>query len=436
MAPLEFRMTTPQSSLSFDQAPPIPVPFRFFLAAPIFAVLSAVIALWYGPEWLSSRWLPSVFALTHLMTLGFLGMVMIGAMFQMLPVLAGVPVAKSVTVSLAVFGLLVPGILALASGFLWVSPGLIRLALGLLGIGCALFVAAVGHSLKRASGSATVHTMRLAVIALALTVAQGWVLATNHGWDWWLADRVRFTTLHLTWGLSGWVGLLVIGVSYQVVPMFQLTPPFPKRLTAWLAGVLFALLATWSLLMLGGMDAYAPLAGAGMALGFALFAVTTLRLQKQRRRKVSDVTLLFWRFGLAALLLALLLWLVGQFVPEWRYGQIYPILLGILFIAGFAVSVINGMLYKIVPFLIWFHLQSRMVGTGAKVPNMKEILPEKKMRRQMWLHFAAVPLLASATLLPPLIYPAALAFGASMLLLETNLFFAYGVYRRNTKLVS
>ncbi|MFA7242843.1 MAG: hypothetical protein WC091_22280 [Sulfuricellaceae bacterium] len=427
---------TPQSGLSFDQAPPILAPFRFFLAAPLFAVLAAAVLLWHGPEWLLSRWLPSVLALTHLMTLGFLGMTMMGAMFQMLPVVAGVPVARPVAIALAVFGFLAAGTLALASGFLLASPGLMRLALGLLGMGFALFVAASGYSLIRASAGATVRSMQFALIALALTVALGLVLASNYGWNWWLAERVRFTNLHLAWGLLGWVGLLVIGVSYQVVPMFQLTPAFPKRLTAWLAGSLFALLAAWSLLMLGGMEAYAPFVGALPAFGFALFAAITLRLQKQRRRKVSDVTLLFWRFGLAALLLALTLWLVGQFIPQLSDGQVYPFLLGMLFIAGFAVSVVNGMLYKIVPFLVWFHLQSLMVGTAAKVPNMKEILPEKKMRRQMGLHFAAAPLLAASTLLPPLIYPAALAFGASMLLLETNLLFAYGVYRRNVKLVS
>lgn len=427
---------TPQSGLSFDQAPPILVPFRFFLTAPLFAILAAIVLLWHGPELLLSRWLPPALALTHLMTLGFLGMAMMGAMFQMLPVVAGAPVARPVMVSLGVYAVLVPGVLVLASGFLLASPWLMRLALGLLGIGIILFAAAAGNSLKRAAASATARSMRYAVIALTITATFGLVLASNYGWGWWLADRVQFTTLHLGWGLLGWVGLLVIGVSYQVVPMFLLTPAYPKRLTARLAGGLFALLTLWSLVTLGGAEILAPFIGTLIALGFTLFAVTTLRLQKQRRRKLSDVTLLFWRFGMAALLATLAAWLAGQFAPELIGGPAYPFLLGMLFVAGFAVSVVNGMLYKIVPFLIWFHLQSQMVGTTAKVPTMKEILPEKMMRRQMWFHFAAAPLLAAAALLPLLIYPAALAFGASMLLLEANLLFAYGVYRRNIKLVS
>ena len=40
-----------------------------------------------------------------------------------------------------------------------------------------------------------------------------------------------------------------------------------------------------------------------------------------------------------------------QVVPMVQITPPYPLLLGVLFIGGFAVSVVSGMLYKIVPFL-------------------------------------------------------------------------------------
>lgn len=426
---------TPQTGLSFDQAPPITVPFRFFLTAPLLGMLAALLMLGSGATFLESRWLPQALALTHLMTLGFLGMAMIGALFQMLPVVAGAPVARPVETSLAVYALLVPGVALLAGGFLMESPLAMRLAMLLLGSGFLIFLLAAAVSLKRATASPTSRGMRLALLSLAITVVLGMVLASNYGWSWWIEERLRVTTLHLSWGLLGWVGLLVAGVAYQVVPMFQLTPAYPKQVTRWLAPCLFAALLLWTLLYLGGMAPLVPLAGALFVMGYGLFAGVTLRLQAQRRRKVSDITLLFWRYGMTALFTSLALWLIAQFIPEFADGPRYPYLLALLFIGGFAVSVVNGMLYKIVPFLIWFHLQSRLTGMG-KVPNMKEILPDGKMRRQMWLHFAAIPLLLLAVWLPPLIYPAALVFGLSMLLLEANLLSAFGVYRANIKLVS
>jgi hypothetical protein len=427
-----------QPGLSFSQAPPILVPFRFFLSAPLFALLAALLALWLGPSLLDSRWQPAVLALTHLMTLGFLGMAMVGAMMQLLPVVAASPVARPVGVARAVHLLLIPGVLMLAGGFLLGMPLPMRLAMVLLGAGFMIFIAAAGLSLWRApSGNPTMIGMRFAVAGLLVTVVLGLILASNYGWTWWLTRWVQLTNLHATWGLLGWVGLLVIGVSYQVVPMFQLTPAYPKPMTRWLSGMLFLLLLLGSatfLLPEGRAQAQATRVVALLLVAaFAVFALVTLRLQLQRRRKQSDVTLLFWRFGMACLLLALVMGLAGQAMPAWAGAQKVNFMMAFLFIAGFAVSVVNGMLYKIVPFLIWFHLQSLLIGV-VRVPNMKLIMPEPGMRRQMWLHFAAVPALALSALWPPLIYPAALLFGTSMILLEINLLYAFRIYQQNAKL--
>ena len=93
-------------------------------------------------------------------------------------------------------------------------------------------------------------------------------------------------------------------------------------------------------------------------------------------------------------------------------------------------SVINGMLYKIVPFLIWLHLQSRRPARGA-IPNTKEIIPDKMARRQLRAHVAALALLLCAAVLPnPLVYLAAIAWCASSALLAWNVFSAYRLYRR------
>jgi hypothetical protein len=176
-----------QAGLSFEQAPPISVPLRFFLTAPWFGALAAALLLWLGPAAVQNRWLPPMIAATHLMTLGFLGLVMIGAMLQMLPVVAGSPVSRPRLVAGPVHGLLVPGILALAGGLLSGRGWPVHLALVLLGPGFAVFVAAAGLSLKRAgAANPTVTAMRLAIAGLAIAVALGLTLASNYAFGWWL----------------------------------------------------------------------------------------------------------------------------------------------------------------------------------------------------------------------------------------------------------
>ncbi len=103
--------------------------------------------------------------------------------------------------------------------------------------------------------------------------------------------------------------------------------------------------------------------------------------------------------------------------------------LGVLALPGLFLSVITGMLYKIMPFLNWLHLQQEG-GTGMPLPNMKQMIPEASMRGQMLLHFLALGLLLATVLWPALALPAGLAFAASCLWLEWNLVGAARVYVR------
>ncbi|MEO1938390.1 MAG: hypothetical protein ABGW85_07130, partial [Sulfurimonas sp.] len=80
------------NGLSIDQAPPISAPLRFFLTAPLFAILAGFLVLFSDPEILRTRFALESIAVTHTITIGFFGFVMLGALTQMLPVLAGVKI--------------------------------------------------------------------------------------------------------------------------------------------------------------------------------------------------------------------------------------------------------------------------------------------------------------------------------------------------------
>ncbi len=430
-----------QASLSLEQAPPIRVPFRFFLTAPVFAFLSAALLVVYGPEILVSRWLPVTLAFTHLLTLGFLGLIMCGAMMQMLPVLAGSPVPGVNGVSVLVHLSLTLGTLALAGGFLSGMAVLLKAAMILLATGFTVFTGAlVAALLKVKLSNPTVRGMRLALGSLVATVALGVMLGSNLVWPIGLSRSLVFTDIHLLWGVLGWVGLLVIGVAFQVVPMFQMTPDYPPWMTRFLATVLFIGLFGWTLFLFadpGGVlvEAVANLGILLLLAGYGSFAFTTLLLQHRRKRRLPDVTLLFWRIGMLSVLVCLALWAAASLVPRWSEGGAYSLSLGGVLLLGFAFSVVNGMLYKIVPFLSWFHLQHRKVtllgGGGTRVPNMKEFLPDHLTRRQFWMHMATLLLLLPAVLWPTLFArPAGLVFALSCVLLMYNLSKAAVRYRR------
>ncbi|HSJ80431.1 MAG TPA: hypothetical protein VK910_04375 [Thiobacillus sp.] len=408
-----------QAGLSFEQAPPFSLPLRFFLTAPLFLLAAAGLIVW-APEALASRWTPQALALTHALTLGFLAMVMLGALLQMLPVVAGQSLPAARRVAWISHVSLVLGSLALMTGFLTAEPAAFGIAIVLLGGGFAVFLAAASISLARAVAGVTVNGIRLAVVCLGFTLLLGLALGLRYA-GWWMPPAVEtMISAHAVFGLLGWVLLLVIGVAYQVVPMFQITPPYPPRLSRWLTATLFALLLLHAAAPLF-FQAAVPVVDAALAGAILAFAVATLRLQSRRRRKLPDVTLDYWRLGMASLLACVAVWLAAQLRPAWADSDAYPLLLGVLFLGGFAVSVVNGMLYKIVPFLAWFHLQAQLQAKAGSIPTMKEMIAERRMRGQFRLHLAACVLLAGAVLWPQLAIAAGSVLALSALLLWVNL---------------
>ncbi len=371
------------ASLSTEQAPSISVPLRFFATAPLFLVLAALI-LGTG-DGIADAHSPALLAATHCITLGFIGMIMFGAIQQILPVVIGSPMPSPRLIAWLSFLPLIAGTLSLCGGFLLGHAALLNLASVLLGLAFLIFIVASLISLARAAArNATGTAIWLSILALAGAVALGILLARGYAAGLPL-DYPQLAAAHISMALGGWVMLLIVGVSYQVVPMFQLTPNYPKWLSASLAPALFSALLLNLASRLFGAVTLGYFAEGLFWIFTICFALVTLGLQYQRRRRVADATLNFFRMGMISLLCASLCSIAALFAPAHEYLGTLSV---VIFMAGFALSVIHGMLYKIIPFLVWFHLFRGGIKSG--VPNMKEIIPEYWMWRHLWLHIATL----------------------------------------------
>jgi hypothetical protein len=416
--------------LDLSQAPPIAVPLRFFLTAPLFAAGAAVVALWYGGDVFASRFTPATLAIAHLLALGCLTMVMAGALMQIVPVLAGVPIAHSRAVASIVHPSLTLGTLVLAAAFLSGEPHAFVSAAALLGVAFAVLVGAVLHALLRTQAKdGTVRALRRAALALGVTVVLGICLALHRALGIAL-PVAALPDLHPGWALFGWIGLLVAAVAQRVVPMFQLTPAYPAWLARHFGDAVLAALVAWSVAGALGSRAGTLAAGGVLAALYVAFACVTLALQRRRRRRVFDVNLLFWRAGMVFAIVAVLAFVASA-------ASVLPfaiaLAVGVLALTGAALSLVNGMLYRIMPFLAWFHLYS-LAGASPYVPNLKDYLAESRQRWQLGLHLTAIVLLAAAAFLPDAFARiAALAFVASAVFWQANLLAIVRVYLRHAR---
>jgi len=413
--------------LNTEQAPPISVPLRFFTAAPLFLLLAALMLVSGADNSFANIHSPELLAATHCITLGFMAMIMMGAMQQILPVVVGSPMpASRLTIWLTYLPLLF-GALLMPAGFLLGKPVLLNFAWPVLGLSFITFISASLIGLARAPArNATKTAILLSILALGGAITVGMLLA--HGYaTGLLLPYNKLATAHISLSLGGWVLLLIIGVSYQVVPMFQLTPNYPKWFARSLAPAIFIVLvlSVLSLLLAPGLHWVAIVAQSLFWCLAGCFAVATLWLQGKRRRRVADATLSFFRLGMMALMCASILSLATVFIPAIDH---LAILSATLFLLGFAMSLIHGMLYKIVPFLVWFHLFRGGVKRG--VPNMKEIIPETWMWRHLWLHRGTLLAALFAPWWSAAAWLVALGLLLQGMLLGYALLIAIAVYRR------
>ena len=420
-----------QALLLYDRAPPLAAPLRFFLTAPVFGILAGVLLLRSGADVFASRWTPAALALTHLVTAGFMLQIMLGAMLQILPVVAGANMAKPLRVARFVHLATSVGALILVAALLSFSPLLFSLAALLLGLGVAVFVVACARSLWGVvSTSPTISGLKLSLVGLAVTVGLGVLLSLALIGTLDL-PVLQLTEIHLNWGFVAWGTILLAAVAYVVVPMFQLTPAYPDWFGRGFAWSALLAVVLWTFADLGGW----PLLAAALALLVVaaplLFFAITLLIQRRSKRARFDATQHYWRFALCSALAACSVWLASRYLPTVAVTQEWPLLFGVLVLFGGFMSVMVGMLYKIVPFLIWLHLQNAGQGR-VMAPNMKKMISESAMNRQLIAHLISCALLLLAVFWPAwLVYPAALALIAANGGLLWNLLAAIRVYREH-----
>ncbi len=383
--------------LSLDQAPPLSIPLSFFATAPFFIAVAGLVLVIKGLPVLVSNWSPLTLGLTHLGTLGVLSMVMIGALYQMAPVVAGAPV-PFIRVAHGVHFFLTLGVVMLAVGLSGLAPHCTYPGFLVVGLALLLFLGTVGVALFRTTSKGeTVQGMRTAIVALTLVMLLGLCMGRGY-WDGSFPEARRlWLQTHFLLAFLGWVGGLISAVSWQVVPMFYLSPPISSlSRKIVLAGVMLGLaglVAVFGVQLMGWVELPATqspwlvafAAAPALAAVWGLHPHLIFHNLRKRRRKRIDGSLFFWQVGMCMAPLCALLAASMLFCTDARLA----ICLGWIVIWGWAGMIIHGMLTRIVPFLIWFHRYSPYVGK-VKVASMRGLLPDTWTRVGFGLHLTTL----------------------------------------------
>jgi len=413
------------TGLSLDQAPPISAPVRFFLTAPLFAMVAAILIFFFDPALLTSRFSLETIVVTHLFTIGFIAMVMLGALQQMLPVLAGVSIPKASIVATTSHILISLGLVLMSIGLLQSLKIIIFVATLSLGLGFLILLGAIVMAIRNVEFlTATIRGMRWAIFFAFVIVMLGMHLLSSYGTGVMGETHLSFANMHAVLAIFGFAGILIIGVAFQVIPMFYVTPPFHENHQKYLVLSVVSVLALWALLSFAAEE-FAWIAKALLVVLFSLFGFLIIEKMNQRKRPIADITVYYWRLSGFMAVSGGLLWLASPF-----FGIKITSFVGVIIGGGFIMSAMSGMLYKIIPFLVWFHLN----GMGyMSIPSMGEMVNKKMALVQFVLFVVTLALFVSAFWLPVMMKLGAVTLFVSMVLLEINLVSAYKNYGETCK---
>ena len=413
------------TGLSLDQAPPISAPVRFFLTAPLFAMAAALLILWTDSSVLMSRFSLETIVVTHLFTIGFIAMVMLGALQQMLPVLAGVAVPRASLVATTSHVLISFGLILMAVGLLESLKIVIFMATLSLGLGFLILLSAIVLAMRKVAFlTPTIRGMRWAIGFALGIVMLGMYLLSSYGTGVMGETHLSFANMHAVLAIFGFAGILIIGVAFQVIPMFYVTPAFHENYQKYLVLGVVTTLVLWAVLSFVAVD-LAWIAKSLLVLLVALFGYLIIEKMSQRKRPIADITVYYWRVSGGMAILGGMLWLSSGFLEADILSFV-----GVTIGGGFVMGVMSGMLYKIIPFLVWFHLN----GMGyMSIPSMGEMVHKKMALVQFVLFLLSLLLFSLAFWLPVFMKLGAISLLVSMVLLEINLVWAYRNYIETRK---
>ena len=355
---------------------------------------------------------PGTLIVVHLLVIGWLSLLMLGALFQFVPVITCRPL-PSQPLAFATVAILEAGLAGMVCGFIGFGGGSRELAIALPSGGAVVIVGVllgcwnIGVPLIRSRPLPLPGRMILSGLifliltvtlglsfALALTVAP---LTPN------LAPLMSSVGDHAIAGLGGWFTLTAMGVGYKLFPMFMLAPE-ERGITGECVHVLGA--AGFALAIGAGVARIwltaEPLRIAQwtgyVAIGLAvtLYLWDIVRIYRTRRRALIEahnraVSGAFGFLGIATMLAAVFL--------ATGHPDVGSPLVVFLLIFGWLTGLALTQLYKIVPFLTWLSRYGSHLGRGGVVPRVQDLVRERRGRRWFALYFLGVLLGAVSVLL-------------------------------------
>ena len=411
--------------------PPFKLVATYFITSLIFFVAGVFLTFINFRDFQGFYFQPHILAITHALALGWITMIISGAMYQLIPVVFRVRVFSISLAYVQYFALTLGAIGMIFSFYAFnIGSGFVTHAAAAY-LGIVIFVFNIFATFTRVKEwNITALYLLTAMVFLFIAVSVGLILVLNLQFGFLMINHLEILKVHAHIAIVGFVTMVIFGATYQLIPMFSLSYDF-SRWSGWLAYflIVLGLVAYGVSITFGDNTKLADMFSLVMAAGiFAFLVQVAIILKKRVRRKLdaglTQTVVSFVYLGLASLI-------VVMSILSNPWGEIptsnIALAAGFFIFYGYIGSLILGQMLKIGPFLVWLHKYSDKVGI-AEVPSLHDMVDQRLAYLQLFLWSAAVPVATVAIILSGMtVFFAACA--AMMLSAIIFVFVQYKVFR-------
>lgn len=361
------------ASIASEVAPSVDLPIRYLIfALAALAIFAIALPIFAADVLAQYHYTHRAVAFTHLLVLGWIATVILGATVQIVPVALGVAIHSEKLVRWT-FILHVLGVVGMVTSF-WLWNFHLLLWFGMLvTAGFSLYIYNISRTLRRVEqhDAVSIH-IATSLVYLALTFLAGQYLMHDKVSAFSPFSVISAIHAHAHLAALGWIFMLIIGVSYRLIPMFALTSIQSQR-RVWTS---FVLLNAGTVGVFVGIlthSNWTSLAALAVVVALGIWAWEVIAMLKARMRPHLDGTLrqALIAIGHLPVLAALGLWLSGPSELTALKAQAQTSY-GLIALLGFITLFIMAMLYKIIPFLVWYKVFPPLVGRQP-VPKLYEL---------------------------------------------------------------
>lgn len=419
-----------QAGLSTKNAPSPKVVLPHYATASIFFLVASILLFFAANDIVLTYIGPKILAITHILVLGWISMIIFGALYQLIPVVMEVKLFSETLAHISLYSLIV-GTLLLSYSF-WNSyiamTHFIEIGGTFIIISVILFVInALFSALKTKQKTIENTFIVTAAFWLLLTVLLGLFIILNFVFQFIEMSNLELLKIHVQFGIIGWFMMLVIGVASKLLPMFFIAHKLNRtflKLSYYFTNIgLIALIIVY-LCKCGSIFLFP--AGFIMFLGILFFIKYNYDAYKMRLRKKLDIGMKLSVLAFILLILTLVFGILtlGDFESLNAYSNNIKLAYGISLILGFFTSLILGQMYKTLPFIVWLKIYQEKVGK-YKTPMPADLYSEKTAKFHYYTFILALISIFSGIFLKESIF-VQISAGAFTL---TALLFAFNTFK-------